>query len=699
MKKGRPLSIIIKLTVFMVIMIVVQTLLISALLINGGVIKQATDNAFVLFNDKVSGRLSVLEGEMKNNWTVFDPYLKNMSNLLTSDQDDTAFLEAAAKELIPLLRRSQVTGAYIILTDKGVESEYLPALYIRDYDPLMNSYSDDDLYVVFGPSNVATSYQIPLDQIWQYNFKVTEENRHFIEKTLSSDMLSAHTSDVGYWNKPFKLSAGDVEIITYSVPIFDRYGEVRGLVGIDITVNYLRDFLPKNELYPQDSLGYLIAYQDGMDGGIDPIVLNGALQKRLLNEDEPFEFTQRDEESHIFEVENHSGVESIYASVEAMGLYNYNSPYDRERWYLVGLMREEHLLKSTRVIEQIVVYSMVIALIFGVIGGIVISFQMSKPLIRLAKQLRSSDKNQPIELLSTGLSEIDALSEAFITTNKAMIESASRFDKMIQMSNLPIGAYEVNYALKTYFVTDRFFELLGLEEAAQPKDFMAFVTTLSKFFNYPIDEEYDVYESKSKVHRYIRYNQSANAEIWIGVILDVTDEIIEKRKIKRERDHDYLTDIFNRDGFTKAFERWYSQEMTGQSAIVMFDLDNLKNINDTYGHQWGDDYIKSAVAMLRTLEDEGHAIVGRRSGDEFYALLHNYDSKEAIIRVMDRLYAKIHGTDILFPDNQERHIAISSGLKWIDNKSSSFETLLHMADQALYEAKEKYKGFYRIYNG
>lgn len=697
MKAKRQLSIVMKLTFFMVVMIVLQTFLISGLLINGGVIKRTTDNAFALFHDKVSNRLSVLEGEMKNNWTVFDPYLNNLRDLLSDKQDNMAFLEAAADELIPLLRRSQATGAYIILTDGTNEKDLLPALYIRDYDPVMNSYNDDDLYMVFGPSYIAKSHQIPLDQIWQYNFMVTDHNKNFIDKTLSSDMISAHSSDVGYWNKPFKLSETDVDIITYSVPIFDHYGDVRGIVGIDITVSYLNSFLPKNELYPQDSLGYLVAYQADVDGSIDPIVMPGALQKRLLNEEEPFDFVMRDDDNKIYKVENHSGSEGIFATVEPMGLYNYNSPYDRETWYLVGLMREEHLFKSTRAIERIVVFSMVIALILGVSGGILISLQLSKPLVKLANQVRSSNQSESMHLLSTGLVEIDALSEAFVTTNKAMIESASRFDKMIQMSNLPIGAYELDYKRHTFFVTDRFYELAGIEEADQPGNFTEFIDMIGTLLIQPIDEEENVYQSNSGIHQYIRYNQSVNGTVWIGVILDVTEEILEKRRIKRERDHDFLTDVLNRDGFTKSFERWYGHALDGQSAIVMFDLDNLKQINDTYGHQWGDDYIKQSVALLEAMDSESRVMVGRRSGDEFYALLHDYDSKEAILDMMDSLYETIASTAIIFPDGQEKCVQISAGLRWIDDKTYSFKDLLHMADQALYAAKTEGKGIYRIY--
>jgi len=56
----------------------VQTLLIGTVLIFGGVLKQAKENAFQLFHEKVANRKEYLQREMKNNWTNFEPYLLNL---------------------------------------------------------------------------------------------------------------------------------------------------------------------------------------------------------------------------------------------------------------------------------------------------------------------------------------------------------------------------------------------------------------------------------------------------------------------------------------------------------------------------------------------------------------------------------------------------------------------------------------------
>lgn len=696
MKKRKSYSIVIRLTIFIAIIIGLQTALTSGLLIKGGVINQATDNSFALFNDKVSNRLSILEGEMKNNWTVFDPYLNNLSLLFDKKESRKEYFQKAINQLIPLLRRSQATGAYIILTDGKEDKDYLPALYLRDYDPVMNHHSDDDIYMVYGPSSIAKKEQIPLDETWQYNFKKTKENSEFIEKTLSNDVLLAHTSEIGYWHKPFRISENDVEVITYSVPIYDQYGDVCGIVGIDVTINYLMKFLPKSELYPQDSLGYLIAFKDKNDNQMKPILISSALQNRFINKNDYLDLSIVDDRQKIYTILNHKGVENIYSSVMEIGVYNYNASFDDEKWYFLGLMREQHLLSPTKKIKNIVFFSIILALILSLISGILISYQMGKPVLKLIKQLRESKKSEKMKLLRTGLSEVDELTEAFVETNNMMIESASRFDKMIKMSKLPIGAYEINVKLKTFFVTDDFFKLMGLSKDKEKMDYEDFIKELELNFTSPYSED-NVYKIESS-ERYIRYSESTNNDMKIGVILDVTKDILEKQRIKRERDHDSLTGILNRIGFIEKFNNWYKDEVKNNAALVMFDLDNLKKINDSFGHKWGDDYIIMTVEKLKNIDGLDHFILGRRSGDEFFALLYDYPSKEIIIDKIKEFYDDLNSSLIEFPDKKKRYLRVSSGIKWIDDNSKSFDDLLHEADKALYEAKNSGKGVYKIYS-
>ena len=158
-------SIVFKFTMLIIAIIAVQTLLLSGFLILGGVIDEAEQNAYMMFHDKVNNRKDYVQREMKNNWTNFDPYVASIVASISEENMVTdAFFEDNIPDLIQMLRTTQATGVFVVLTPEGIKDEALPALYLRDYDPLMNSYGVDDIYMVYGPSNLAKDAKLPLDQ-------------------------------------------------------------------------------------------------------------------------------------------------------------------------------------------------------------------------------------------------------------------------------------------------------------------------------------------------------------------------------------------------------------------------------------------------------------------------------------------------------------------------------------------------------
>jgi diguanylate cyclase (GGDEF)-like protein len=697
-RESQSKTIVTKLTRFVLGIIILQAILFSVILIAGGVIDQARASAFQLFHDKVSNRRDYVQRVMKNSWINFDPYVANIVNQLpeTADTED-AFFESAVQDLIAMLRATQVTGAYVVLVpeDSNVEGDMagLPALYLRDYDPLMNNYGDDDIYMLCGPSGLAGQLKLPLDQTWLRTLNVSEAKSEFIVKPYTMATIASKAAYFGYWSKPFKLSDSDVAIITYSMPLFDKAGVLRGIIGIDLTLNYLAEYLPASELQPQDSLGYLIAYgvQDELgETAYYPMIMGGPLQQRMIDSGSALSLKEEDSTFGIQELINHEGKESIYASMEKIGLYQTNTPFENEEWYIVGIMRADYLFSYVNRIRQTLMVSLAVAVVIGAIGGSIISIQMTKPIVALARQVKDSKKVREIKFEPTGLAELDALAKAVENANQAMLESASRLSKIVEMFELPIGAFEISQKLQSVYITDHFGEVIGRPEMANQTEMTlhSFEMLLAEICRKPEKGSPDVYEIEG---RWVRVKQSDNG---IGIVMDVTDEILEKRQMILERDHDALTKILNRKGFQWAFEKWRESNPEGFAALIMLDLDNLKAINDTYGHHWGDQYIVYAVKHLVNIAPTANAIIGRRSGDEFVALLHGYGDKNAIRQSMDAFYEKLKGNPMSFPDHTEKSVAISGGVRWIDKDSLAYEELLRDADEALYTAKRSGKGIY-----
>ena len=174
----------------------------------------------------------------------------------------------------------------------------------------------------------------------------------------------------------------------------------------------------------------------------------------------------------------------------------------------------------------------------------------------------------------------------------------------------------------------------------------------------------------------------------------MTDEMSEKKKILVDRDTDPLTGIYNRKAMQLQIETTLAnRDLKKVSALLMFDLDNLKFINDTYGHKWGDTYIKHAVRHLSEIEPS-RQILGRRSGDEFTLLLYNFNSQEEIRSCLKDFFQNLIDNQLEFPDGIIKPITISAGLTWINETELTYDDYLQQADEFLYKAKRNHKGYY-----
>lgn len=683
------------LTRLVLVIILFQTVLIAAILLFGGVMDRAKDNAYQAFFEKVNNRKEYLQREMKNRWTNIDPYVGDVQEKFSevAGSSDAVFSESV-DTLLDMLRATQVTGVYMILDDPDAATGRYPALYIRDYDPLSNNGGSSDLYMLCGPSDLAKTLRIPLDQTWQYNLTLTGDNRAFFEKPLRNTLLTSNADFLGYWSQPFRLSRNDVEIITYSRPLYDQDRKLRGVIGVEVTLNYLSQFLPASELQPQDSLGYLIAKKDGSDAELLPVVTGGPLQKRMIDVGSPLQMQPVDAARGIYSLKARDSSEILYANVERMGLYLPNTPFEMEQWYLVGFMREDSLMGYVNRISRTLQLSVVLAIFIGAAGGAVISYQMTRPITALVKQVRESENDKAMNFTSTGFAELDELATAVERANRQMTASASRLSRVIEMSGLAIGAFEIDRQTGSVFITEQLAPLLGVAEDALEENLSAeaFTRLLDSARERPEPEEQHTYHLTGSGDRWVRIETYQGEQTTIGVVMDVTEEIHGKREIRRDRDMDPLTNLYNRKGFQWRFEQWRQAEAPGVSALLMFDLDNLKQVNDGYGHHSGDLYILKAVECLRSFTEPEKMLLGRRSGDEFVLLLHGFSGKEELLGAVKAFFERLGAVTLTLSDGAVRPVRLSAGLKWIAAPDESYEALLHYADEALYQSKRSNKG-------
>jgi len=185
---------------------------------------------------------------------------------------------------------------------------------------------------------------------------------------------------------------------------------------------------------------------------------------------------------------------------------------------------------------------------------------------------------------------------------------------------------------------------------------------------------------------------SGYEETWERVyisIVDITDRKDVEEKLRFMSFHDSLTGLYNRAYFEEELNRLESSRQFPTSIIVC-DLDNLKQINDSLGHDVGDQALKAAAAILGSKVFRKEDIVARIGGDEFAIILPNVDLAENP-RIYERLEDTIPKFNASDPDDGlYRPISISSGYAVIHSDESLYEGL-KQADADMYVNKQKKK--------
>ena len=125
---------------------------------------------------------------------------------------------------------------------------------------------------------------------------------------------------------------------------------------------------------------------------------------------------------------------------------------------------------------------------------------------------------------------------------------------------------------------------------------------------------------------------------------------------------------------------------------MMWDLDNLKYINDTYGHDYCDEYIKKAANILKQFTSNKNTIVARMSGDEFYVFIYGCHSKDEIRQIIEPIKNKMDTATLYLPDSGSIKIRASAGISWFPSDATDYSELIKYADFAMYTVKNTEKG-------
>ena len=256
---------------------------------------------------------------------------------------------------------------------------------------------------------------------------------------------------------------------------------------------------------------------------------------------------------------------------------------------------------------------------------------------------------------------------------------------------------------KIVFVNSAGVKLFG---AKQPKDIIG-----HSFWEFILTDNIDELENKlnlfSKneqevmIERFVRFDGKV---IWAEMIAmpiifkgeaviqvlfrDITEKKNHESQLEFLAFHDPLTGLTNRRYFIDLLGRLIEEEKSGESrlAVLYIDIDNFKEINDSLGHDTGDELLKQFANRMKE-NVRKNDILCRMGGDEFLVLLSDIKEENCIGEIAERLYGafqrpyKIKGQEIV--------VTSSIGIAIYPESATDSRSLILHADQALYKAKEK----------
>ncbi|NHB58870.1 GGDEF domain-containing protein [Acinetobacter sp. 194] len=146
---------------------------------------------------------------------------------------------------------------------------------------------------------------------------------------------------------------------------------------------------------------------------------------------------------------------------------------------------------------------------------------------------------------------------------------------------------------------------------------------------------------------------------------------------------DSLTEVYNRRYVSDFLTSLYKSK-DSKYSVILLDLDFFKMINDSYGHDAGDEVLRRVAKILKS-SMRYHDVVGRFGGEEFILILPN-QSLQLAVEIADRCRKAIHNEAMLLPNGEEIHVSASFGVA-ISEKGKTMHDVIREADQALYRAK------------
>lgn len=729
-KEKSKSKLIVRMMLPMLLLGVLIILTFFAILIVGGEFSYIREYAYNTLVEKTENRKNYIQSDLEDMVPFVYESMDKINNIIVGilaeqgasvsdlqmDKElDNLILEASLDSLVELMRHSMANDVYLILDtgdlyeDGGSSAK--AALYLRDLDTMTDA-GYEDLLMEMGLSSISQQYDIMLDSGWTLHFQPNPEdteNYDFYYRTIQTarENPSLDRRNLGYWSGFSKPSRNAAASMKYTVPLIAEDGTVYGILGVGLTENAILSNLPSNDFINEEAcyvLGHTVT-----NSTFDIIIHSGASFNWLIGDQDTLQVSRMLEEN-IYDFSSESKIDLV-GSVRYIDLYTQDSPYYAEKWTVLSVADRESVLRPLVNLVRMLIIAAVVSLAVGVLVIIISCREVVKPISAAIKTMDSNrEYSHVIHFEPSNIYELDKMTDAITQLQINVQDFSSQVSKMIRMADVGLGTFMYDRINDSVFVGQSLLKLLQ-PQTQQDEDV---VMSRTEFLDNIVAKEsreiisggLEMIPDEAQMDYVMEYsvtNEDA-ITIWmrltlvhnknksIGILQDITDEMMEKKRIEYERDYDGTTGLLNRKAYYHRIDKlFHDTDALKITAFIMLDLDNLKYVNDTYGHDFGDDYIKAAATTLKKFQNYG-GIVARLSGDEFSICLPGFSSKEEVRKIVDEVREQLLQSYCLLADGKHFKIRASAGISWYPDDAESYEMLMKYADFAMYTVKHSTKG-------
>lgn len=401
------------------------------------------------------------------------------------------------------------------------------------------------------------------------------------------------------------------------------------------------------------------------------------------------------EETQISTLETLKDDEVLFVDIVIDGKHYYNAVKKSGDLWLIMMEPLEKLYGSIPMNTLVFILCTMLLLLAVVIAVFLfLDKNIIKSILRVNGDLKKIEQGKwDVVLCEDSLPEFEQLSGYINSMVGSILDFPQKISKALEFSEVPIAICEYVPKVNSLTATSRAKDILLLTEEEmdsfmeKPEKFMKW---LSELFCEEKRYEGNVYCLDRERKYFVKKETFSYKDSELLILINVTAEIWEKERLAEERDRDALTGIYNRRAFMSYVTPMVEEKVhDGHGAIVMIDLDNLKKVNDIYGHMSGDRYIRTMADILAEAPTE-RKIAARLGGDEFVLFLYDME-KEEITAILNQICSYRGKREIEMENGDKVLLEFSIGVAMYPEEETEYKQLISVADERMYEEKRQRK--------